>query len=98
MYHSPLKIYEYMAMAKPVVASAFEDARSTINHGVTGFLFAPGDKASLKEALCQCVSARPELIRMGQLARADVMAHHSWTARVRLLLTEVERVLQTRPS
>ncbi|MBK7051095.1 MAG: glycosyltransferase family 4 protein [Rhodoferax sp.] len=30
MYHSPLKIYEYMAMGKPVLASNFADARSVI--------------------------------------------------------------------
>jgi glycosyltransferase involved in cell wall biosynthesis len=96
MYHSPLKIYEYMAMAKPVVASAFEDARAVIADGTTGFLFVPGDKEGLKEAVRRAVAAGPELERMGRMARADVVAHHSWTARVRMLLAEVERVLSSR--
>ncbi len=51
MYHSPLKLYEYMAMAKPVVASAFEDAQRVIRDRETGFLFQPGDKEDLKRTL-----------------------------------------------
>lgn len=35
MYHSPLKLYEYMAMARPVLASAFADARELVEHGTT---------------------------------------------------------------
>ncbi len=98
MYHSPLKMYEYMAMAKPVIASAFDDAIRVIADGSNGFLFVPGDKSSLKEALRRSVLAGDELERMGQTARADVVAHHSWTARVRLLLPAVERVLKSRGS
>jgi glycosyltransferase involved in cell wall biosynthesis len=96
MYHSPLKIYEYMSMAKPAVASAFDDARSAIADGTTGFLFAPGDKESLKAAVRRAVDAGPELQRMGRVARDEVVAHHSWTARVGTLLTEVERILRSR--
>ena len=93
MYHSPLKIYEYMSMAKPVVASAFDDARRVITDGSNGFLFEPGDKDSLKEALRRSWEAASELDQMGRRARTHVIAHHSWTMRVQMLLTEVERLL-----
>jgi glycosyltransferase involved in cell wall biosynthesis len=93
MYHSPLKIYEYMSMAKPVVASAFDDARRVITDGSNGFLFEPGDKGSLKQALRRSWEAVSELDQMGRRARTYVIAHHSWTMRVQMLLTEVERLL-----
>jgi len=40
VYRSPLKLHEYyMAMGKPVVASAVEDARALVREQKTGFLF-----------------------------------------------------------
>ena len=38
MYLSPLKLYEYMAMARPVIASSFEDARRIVIEEQTGFV------------------------------------------------------------
>lgn len=92
MYHSPLKMYEYMAMAKPVLASAFEDARRSLGDGETGFLFEAGDKADLKRALVRVYRSRDALPEMGRKARGEVLAHHSWAARIRALIPEVERI------
>lgn len=93
MYHSPLKIYEYMAMAKPVVASAFEDAQRVIREGETGFLFQPGDKDSLKRALRKAYASRNLLPEMGRNAREEIVATHSWKARVQTTIAAVERIL-----
>lgn len=92
MYHSPIKIYEYMAMSKPVVASAFEDARRVIRDGETGYLFEGGNKADLERALAEAFRDRDELREMGRQAREEIVAHHSWVARVKTLVSEVERV------
>lgn len=93
MYLSPLKLYEYMAMAKPVIASAFEDAQRLIQDGETGFLFQAGDKADLKRAITKAYQSKSVLLSMGCKARENVVANHSWKARVGTLITEVERIL-----
>jgi glycosyltransferase involved in cell wall biosynthesis len=93
MYLSPLKLYEYMAMAKPVVAAAFEDARRLVAGKDTGFLFQPGDKEDLKRALWEAYTKRLSLPAMGQQSRAEIVAHHSWIARVRYLIGKVEHVI-----
>jgi glycosyltransferase involved in cell wall biosynthesis len=92
MYHSPLKMYEYMAMAKPAIASAFRDAQRVIHDGIDGFLFVPGDKESLKDALRGAYGGRETLEGMGAAARAEVVAHHSWTSRACSLLREIDRL------
>jgi glycosyltransferase involved in cell wall biosynthesis len=92
MYHSPLKIYEYLAMGKPIVASAFADARMAIRGGETGFLFRGGDKDDLKRALTDAYRAQEKLSEMGRKARQDAVDLHSWTARIRALIPEVERI------
>ena len=93
MYHSPLKIYEYMAMAKPVVASTFEDSRRVLRDGETGFLFQGGDKEELKRALTSAYMSQAILSNMGRMAREEIVTNHSWTSRVCDLTTEVERII-----
>lgn len=93
MYHSPLKLYEYMAAAKPVLAAAFPDARKLVEGRGTGLLFAPGARASLKAALRTAHGRRAHLPAMGRAARALVVAEHGWEARVRLLLPAALRLL-----
>jgi len=93
MYHSPLKLYEYMAMEKPVVASAFDDARRVIQEGKTGFLFEPGDKQAIKRALRAAYARKHELEMMGQAARQEILANHSWTARADAMLTQLDKIL-----
>jgi glycosyltransferase involved in cell wall biosynthesis len=95
VYHSPLKLYEYMAMGKPPVASAVEDARHLIRDNATGFLFPPANLAGLVDALRRAYAARDRLPSMGRQAREEVVARHSWAARVRTLIAEVEQRLAT---
>lgn len=87
MYHSPQKLYEYMAMRVPVVASAFEDARHLTATGA-GWLFEPDDLDDLTEVLREAVTAndRPERGRRG---RELIVAQHSWAARTSMLLHEL---------
>ncbi len=95
MYHSPLKLYEYMAMAKPVVASAFEDARRTIEESQTGFLFEPGNVESLKQALLRADCIKEQLPEIGKQAREVTVTQHSWKARVRSMTARIEQILRS---
>ena len=47
----PSKLSEYMAMGKPVVASATSDAHRVIRDGVDGFVFPPGDTKAFIDTL-----------------------------------------------
>lgn len=95
MYHSPLKLYEYMAMAKSVVASSFEDAKRAVRPEETGFLFRAGDKKDLKWALRRAYESRDRLPGMGARAREEVVSKHDWLARVRDIISVVEDRLQS---
>jgi len=96
MYLSPLKLYEYLAMAKPVVAAEFADARRLIRDGETGFLFESGNKQDLKRAVREAWLSRQKLPAIGRLAREEVVAQHSWKARVAQMIEDINRVLGER--
>jgi glycosyltransferase involved in cell wall biosynthesis len=93
MYNSPLKIYEYMAMGKPVLASAYEDAKRTIVHASTGLLFVGEDPGSLKNALREAWVARESLEAMGHRARDHAVSACSWEERVRNMIPQIGEVL-----
>ena len=92
MYLSPMKLYEYMAMAKPVVAAAHEDARRLVQEGETGFLFVAGDKKDLKRALRNAIESRSRLAEMGCRARSEIVARHTWVARVEALTNRLNQM------
>jgi glycosyltransferase involved in cell wall biosynthesis len=92
VFRSPLKLYEYMAMARPVLSSSVADARKLIVQGETGFLFDAGDTDGLSQALARAYEARADLAGMGTRARAQVEARHSWTARCRTIVAAAERL------
>ena len=98
MYHSPIKLYEYMAMAKPVLAAAFDDAHSLVDGRGTGFLFEPDSKEDLARALREAHAAREQLPTMGAEARALIEAEHSWQVRSAAMIRELQRRLEQKPA
>lgn len=96
MYHSPIKLYEYMAAARPVLAAAFDDARALVEGKGTGFLFEAGDTLSLEHALRTVHEARGRLPEMGRRARTLIETEHSWQARTRAMIDTLEQRLDGR--
>jgi glycosyltransferase involved in cell wall biosynthesis len=81
-YFSPLKVYEYMAAARPVVASQIGQLEKLIQPEVNGLLVPSGDVPALVAAL-ERIRGEPGLgLRLGQAARADVLRNHTWDGAV----------------
>jgi glycosyltransferase involved in cell wall biosynthesis len=79
-YFSPLKVYEYMAAGRAVVASRVGQLEAVIRHDVNGLLCPPGDAAALAAAL-ERLRCEPALrARLGRAARATVLGNHTWDA------------------
>ncbi len=50
-YNCPMKLYEYMSLKIPIVASAWGDIPNIVRHGETALLHAPGDEADLARSI-----------------------------------------------
>lgn len=85
-YFSPLKVYEYMAMGLPVIASNIGDMESIIDHEVSGLLTTPGDVNSLVSALNQLLASHSRRIQMGAAGRREVCENHTWAATTRRIM------------
>lgn len=88
-YFSPLKIYEYLAAGLPVIASAVGELPDLLTGG-RGTLVPPDDTAALAGALDRLGADAALRHRLGQAARAHVVAHHTWNQRCGELLAELD--------
>jgi len=96
-YFSPLKLYEYMAGSRAVVASRIGQVAEVIADGLTGLLYEPGNE----EALLGCIrrlradeSLRREL---GQNARM-ACSKNTWRQNAQRVVHWVEPLLQQTPT
>lgn len=77
-YFSPLKVYEYMAAAMPIIATSAGQISSILEDGRTGMIIPPGDPAALADALL-VLAVDPALrLRLGTSARAEAVRRFSW--------------------
>jgi glycosyltransferase involved in cell wall biosynthesis len=79
-----LKVYEYMALGRPVIGSDLPSTREEIEEGVTGLLFKPGDPVALAHAIASLVSDPPKLAAMALNAR-KAAANFTYDARAERL-------------
>lgn len=77
-YFSPLKVLEYMAVGLCPVASDLGQIRDLLHGGTRGVLVPAGDAAALAEALVGLARQPGRAARLGEAARAHVLAEHSW--------------------
>ncbi len=81
---SPLKIYEYMATGKPVIAADLPPVRDILDAS-TAILVPPGDVEALADAI-ESIVADPTAAEERAVAARRRVAGHSWTERMRRIL------------
>ena len=97
-YCCPMKILEYMALGKPVVAPRQENIVELLKEGEEAVFFTPGNAASLAGALRDLAGDRERAARMGQNARAAVLARgRLWTNNAQRVVEMVGRGGKPRP-
>jgi glycosyltransferase involved in cell wall biosynthesis len=88
---SPLKLFEYMAAGKAIVASNLPAIREVLTHEVNALLVTPGDPGALAAAITRLAGDPALREALGAAARAGV-AEYSWdrrAERLEALFTEV---------
>ncbi len=75
---TPLKLFEYMAAGKAIVATALDEAAEVIQDGYNGVLVEAGDVNTFAEATLKLINDPKERIRLGQNAREQTVKQYSW--------------------
>lgn len=74
-YWSPLKLFEYMAMKKPIITTKL--ANRLIKNNKTGIVIKPSSK-ELSEKIEKLLRNRKLMIKLGSNAREEVVKKYSW--------------------
>jgi len=90
----PLKLLEYMAAGRPVVASDIGFVAQIIRTSGGGMLVPPDDPAAHAAAITDLVNDPGRRRAMGGAARRAVIDHYTWAGEEQKLLSLYQRVLQ----
>jgi glycosyltransferase involved in cell wall biosynthesis len=102
-FGSPTKLFEYMAMEKPIIASALGQIAEVISgRGATrlgtmpagagaacGFLFEPGNAPEFKKVLHRVVDDLPAAADTAQAARQEILNRYTWPRHVDAILNRM---------
>ena len=91
-YTSPLKLFEYLAAGRPIVASRLPALTEVLEDGVNALLVAPGDPAALADAIRRLVADPALAQRLAGRAFADA-GQYSWARRAERLDVVLARAL-----
>ena len=76
---SPLKLFEYMAMNKAIVASPVGQIKSIIQNGINGFLVKGEDSEAVKNTLLELGNNSELRYQLGNNARKTALEHYTWS-------------------
>ena len=92
-YFSPLKIFEYMAAGKAVVASRLGQIAELIRDGENGELYAPERTEELISKTVALVDDAARRRRIGSAARQTIVDGYTWQHNARTISTILSSVL-----
>jgi len=87
---SPLKLFEYMACSKPVIAGSVSPITEIIENKRTGILIPPGNYVALEDAIISILNDSRVRISMGKNALKKVRDFYSWTK----FTLDLEKILE----
>ncbi len=89
---SPIKLFEYMAVGKPIVATRVGQISEMLKNEETALLVPPEDPDAMAVALAR-IQDDPALgERLGRAAQQRAAAEHSWDARLSAILEGAQTV------
>jgi glycosyltransferase involved in cell wall biosynthesis len=95
-YFSPLKIFEYLAMGRPVIVSGIGQIREIVEDGETGLLARPGDVRDLAEKIGRLRDDPGRRERLGRAARSSILGRTHWKKNAREIISIVEETCGSR--
>lgn len=84
-FGSPTKLFEYMAMQRPIVASALDQIAEVLDPG-TAVLVRPGDAADLVRGLAELIDHPERGARLAVAARRVALERHTWRDHTRTIV------------
>jgi len=89
-FQSPIKVYEYMASGRPIVAARTPQVAALLGGPEAGLLYPMGDEEELAWQVLRLMDEPGLGERLARNAAREARTRHSWSARVQRLLDELK--------
>ncbi|MDE2028635.1 MAG: glycosyltransferase family 4 protein [Candidatus Omnitrophica bacterium] len=89
-YRSPIKMFEYMAMAKAVVAPKLKPIEDVLEDGHDAMFFEPDDFSTLTEVFKKLIQDAQMRSLLGRRARQKIEKEYTWENNARKILKLAE--------
>lgn len=83
----PIKLFEYMGMGLPIIASDFPKWRTIIDDAGCGILVDPKSPQEIAKAMQWMLDNQQEAFEMGMRGRAAVLQKYNWASEERILFS-----------
>ncbi|MBZ0289255.1 MAG: glycosyltransferase, partial [Anaerolineae bacterium] len=90
-YASPMKLFEYMASRRVIVATDLSSTAEVVTDGESALLVPPSDAAALGAAIARLKDDPGLRERLANRAYEEVMGHYTWASRAGAILKKVMR-------
>ncbi len=95
-YGSPMKIFEYLGMAKAVIAPGVRPVKEVLADGVTGLIIEPGDAPAMARTIIR-LAGDPALRQgLGSAGRSYVVGRHTWRMNAQKIIEVHAQILAKR--
>ena len=91
-FGSPTKIFEYMAMGKPIIASKLGQMEFLLEHKHTAWLVEPGNRQDLLLAIKTLLTDRALREKLGKNALIEVTNKYTWEQHVKNIIIKLEEL------
>jgi len=89
-YQSPIKLFEYMAANKPIIAASTPQVIELLGKEERGLLYTAGDASGLAKKILEIIDNFDLARSLADKAFKEVKEKHSWESRIEMLLAELE--------
>jgi len=90
LYTSPLKMFEYMASGRPIIASKLPVFEEVLKHNVNSFLVSPDNDKLYGEALDLLVENEKLREKFAKNAMNDLISNFTWSKRTKKILSNLD--------
>jgi len=97
-FGSPTKLFEYMAMGRPIIASKLDQIGEILDDGQTATMVEPGSSEDLARGIRQTVENGEAASEMAGSARALVLEQYTWKTHVEKILEGLDAATAGEPA
>ena len=92
-FGSPTKLFEYMAMEKPIIASDLDQIGQVLKHNYSAILVEPGNPKQLADAIDELLKNKEKQNQLAKNARKEALENYTWDIHTTKIISRLYEII-----